>query len=66
MNEQQKERILKRCQVEVQEAYRAYAAKTRLDKGFGGMGVNIVQEKATRLPSYLRTLKRLGEQLCSS
>lgn len=65
MDKEHQARILLRCQAEVREAYRAYAARVRLDEGFGGMGANIVQEKAMRLPGYLRTLRRLGKMLCS-
>lgn len=64
---QDKERVIfKRCRCEVLDAYRSYAAQVRLNQGFRGMGVNIVQEKAARLTGHLRTLKRLGQELCLS
>ena len=44
--------------VEVQELTNALLARQALERGFKGMGVNIMQENAARVPSQVRRVLR--------
>lgn len=49
--------------VEVQELTKALLARQALERGFKGMGVNIAQENAARIPSQVRRVLRELERL---
>lgn len=46
-------------QCAVEELLASIEAQKKLDEGFGGMGYNILQEKAAGFRGHVRTLKKL-------